>query len=89
MTAATFGAVCFGLVVGFVTYRTLRRQGETVSLSNLAAVIGAIGGGIVTGLFDDKTLFGYYSMGLAGGFFGYLLLAVTVLKNVPFLGDGS
>jgi NhaP-type Na+/H+ or K+/H+ antiporter len=82
------GAVCFGLVIGWVTYRTLRRTGETVAVSNLASVIGAVGGAAVTGLFSGH-LFGWYCIGLAAGFFGYLILAVTRLKDVPWLGDGS
>jgi hypothetical protein len=79
-----WGAFAFGLVVGWITYRTLRRSGETVALSNIATVIGAVGGAAVTGLFEAE-LFGWYSLGLAGGFFFYLLLAVSVLKNVTFL----
>lgn len=83
------GAVCFGLVIGWVTYRTLRRTGETVALSNIATVIGAVGGGAVTALFDTAVLFGWYSIGLAVGFFLYLVLAATALKDVAWLGDGS
>jgi uncharacterized membrane protein YeaQ/YmgE (transglycosylase-associated protein family) len=82
------GAVCFGLVIGWVTYRTLRRTGETVAVSNIASVIGAVGGAAVTGMFRGH-LFGWYCMGLAAGFFGYLILAVTKLKDVPWLGDGN
>lgn len=89
MPIEMFGALCFGVVVGWVTYRTLRRSGETVALSNIATVVGAVGGAAVTALFNTKELFGWYSIGLAIGFFGYLVLAVTVFKNVPFLGDGS
>lgn len=83
------GAFCFGLVIGWVTYRTLRRTGETVALSNIATVIGAVGGGAVTALFNTKELFGWYSIGLMVGFFFYLILGATVFKNVTWLGDGS
>jgi hypothetical protein len=89
MTFVQIGALCFGLVLGFITYRTLRRTGEAVSLSNIATVIGAVGGAAVTGLFKTEDLFAAYSIGLAVGFFLYLILAVTLLKGVPFLGDGS
>jgi hypothetical protein len=85
----TFGAFCFGLVIGWVTYRTLRRTGETVALSNIATVIGAVGGGAVTALFDTDELFACYSIGLAAGFFLYLVLGNTVFKDVTWLGDGS
>jgi len=62
------GAVCFGLTVGYFTYRTLMRSKKT-SVSDLTAVIGAIGGAAVTGLFnpDHGDLFGWYSIGLASG----------------------
>jgi outer membrane lipoprotein SlyB len=43
--------VCFGLVVGYITYRTLARTTEKVAISDLATVIGAIGGAAITGLF--------------------------------------
>jgi hypothetical protein len=74
MIAAGIGAVCFGLVVGWVTYRTLARRAEAVSLSDIATVIGAVGGAAVTAIFNDKELFGLYSIGLAAGFFGYLIV---------------
>jgi hypothetical protein len=69
---AGVGAVCFGLVVGWVTYRTLVRRTDGVALSDIATVIGAIGGAAVVALFNDKQQFGLYSIGLAVGFFGYL-----------------
>jgi uncharacterized membrane protein YeaQ/YmgE (transglycosylase-associated protein family) len=89
MTIEGFGASCFGVVVGWVTYRTLRRTGETVALSNIATVIGAVGGAAVTGQFSAKEQFAWYSIGLALGFFAYLILGNTVFKNVAWLGDGS
>lgn len=62
------GAVCFGVTVGYITYRTLVRSDKT-TVADLAAVIGAIGGGAVTGLFnpDQGDLFGWYSIGLISG----------------------
>ena len=79
------GALCFGLVIGWITYRTLRRRAEAVALSDIAAVIGAVGGAAVTGLFKSETLFGAYCIGLAIGFFLYLVIAVTALKDVTWL----
>ena len=67
------GAVCFGLVVGWITYRTLARKGDRAAISVLASVIGAVGGGAVLGIFDRGDSFGYYAIGLAAGFFGYLI----------------
>ncbi len=39
MSVEIIGALCFGVVVGWVTCRTLRRTGETVALSNMATVM--------------------------------------------------
>jgi len=89
MPIESLGALAFGLVVGWVTYRTLRRSGETVALSNIATVIGAVGGAAVTALFDTKILFAWYSIGLFIGFALYLILGNTLFRNVGWLGDGS
>jgi hypothetical protein len=83
------GAVCFGMVIGFITYRTLRRSHETVSLSNIATVIGAVGGAAVTSLFKNSQMFGAYSIGLAVGFFFYLILAEAVLDDSTWLGGAD
>jgi NhaP-type Na+/H+ or K+/H+ antiporter len=75
------GALCFGIVVGWVTYRTLRRT-PTSGLSDIATVIGALGGATVTALFSQGTgAFGAYCIGLIIGFFGYLKFAAE--KNAP------
>ncbi|HXM34292.1 MAG TPA: hypothetical protein VN920_03830 [Pyrinomonadaceae bacterium] len=71
------GAVCFGVVIGWITYRTLRRKANA-GISDIASVIGAVGGATVTALFGSPILFGYYSVGLAIGFFGYLVTALFV-----------
>lgn len=89
MNYVPFGTICFGVVIGWVTYRTLRRSGETVALSNIATVIGAVGGAAITALFETPQAFALYSIGLAIGFFGYLILGNTVFKNVTWLGDGT
>lgn len=69
------GALAFGFVIGWVTHRTLRRQ-EKAHVGDVAAVIGAVGGAAVVRLFPSGTdLFTAYSIGLAGGFFGYLGIA--------------
>jgi uncharacterized membrane protein YeaQ/YmgE (transglycosylase-associated protein family) len=86
MAFAVIGALCFGLVIGWITYRTLRRRKETVALSDIATVIGAVGGGAVTALFEEEVLFGAYCVGLAIGFFAYLVIATTVLKDTDWLG---
>lgn len=84
------GAFFFGVIIGWVTYRTLRRQQEAVALSNIASVIGAIGGAAVTALFNSPALFGWYSIGLFVGFVSYLYAGHTKkFKDSGWLGDGT
>jgi hypothetical protein len=64
----SIGAVSFGLVIGYITYRTLARSPAS-GISDLAAVVAVIGGGTVTALFDPakSDSFGWYAIGLLGG----------------------
>jgi ammonia channel protein AmtB len=78
MTFELWGAVAFGVVVGWICYRTLRRSTDAAKLSDLATVVGVIGGGVVTALFKSGDLFASYSIGLAAGFFLYLLASFVV-----------
>ncbi|MGW2650155.1 hypothetical protein ACWC2T_35955 [Streptomyces sp. NPDC001393] len=69
------GAGCFGLVVGWIAYRTLRRS-EGSRISDLVTVVAALGGGVVINArFPDPDLFACYAFGLVVGFFGYLIVA--------------
>ena len=71
----TVGIVCFGVLIGFITYRTLARTTDNASIGDLAAVIGAVGGGAVTTIVRPQTnLFGWYAMGLLAGFVAYGVL---------------
>jgi hypothetical protein len=72
--AISIGAACFGIVIGYITYRTLVRKGAAV-ITDIAGVIAAIGGGTVTVWFDQSggDSFAYYSMGLLGGMILYYL----------------
>ncbi len=74
MTVAYVGAVLFGVVIGWITYRTLVRQGGPVNVSDIATVVGAVGGAGVLAIFNDPKMFGLYAIGLFAGFFGYLAL---------------
>ncbi|MDI9978806.1 hypothetical protein [Rhodococcus sp. IEGM 1307] len=73
-TVISIGAICFGLVVGFVTYRTLVFK-EGASVSDIAAVVAALGGGVVTVWFDraEGDSFAWYSIGLLAGMVVYYL----------------
>lgn len=88
MAASTIqivGALCFGLLIGWNAYFINRYRKADVQISDLATIIGVIGGGAVLSLFEAKTdLFGYYGLGLAVGFFGYfatLLFMVSKSDN--------
>jgi hypothetical protein len=84
------GAFCFGMVVGWVTYRTLRRKEGAAALSDISSVLGAIGGAAVTALFKNEQMFGMYSIGLAVGFFLYFLIGYFVVgKNDEVKWMGS
>jgi uncharacterized membrane protein YeaQ/YmgE (transglycosylase-associated protein family) len=88
MSFVTAGAICFGLMMGWITHRTLRRREGSVALSDIATVLGAVGGAAVTALFKDAEIFGAYSVGLAAGYFGYFLVALILGKNAPeWMGD--
>jgi hypothetical protein len=72
-----WGAFAFGFVIGWITYRTLRRK-EGTAMADLSAVLGAVGGGVVTALFKTDETFAAYSIGLAAGFFLYLIVAFII-----------
>jgi hypothetical protein len=81
------GALCFGIVVGWITYRTLRRN-TTNGLSDIATVTGAIGGAAITGIWKPGTgAFGAYCIGLIVGFFGYLVIAATNKDAPEWMGS--
>ncbi|MFI8520048.1 hypothetical protein ACIGEZ_19795 [Streptomyces sp. NPDC085481] len=76
---AKIGAGLFGFVIGWITYRTLRRRTGPALLSDISTVIGAVGGAAVAALpFDDPDMFGVYAIGLGAGFFAYLGIAFAV-----------
>ena len=79
--AEAIGALCFGLVVGWITYRSIRRKEEGASLGDISAVIGAVGGAAVTALFKSGPMFGMYCIGLALGFFLYLVTALLIAAS--------
>ena len=72
------GSLCFGLVVGWIAYRTLRRKEGMSNLSDISTVIGAVGGAAVTALFKSKPVFGMYCIGLAIGFFAYFIVGLAL-----------
>jgi hypothetical protein len=70
------GAFWFGFVVGFFAYRTIKHVANP-TISDLGAVIAAIGGAAVLKLFPaESPRFEAYAYGLAFGVLLYLVLSV-------------
>ena len=74
MDIDVIGALCFGAVIGWITYLILHRREGGAAISDIAVVIGAIGGGGVTALFETQRLFSCYCIGLFFGFSLYFLI---------------
>lgn len=71
----TIGSICFGVLIGYIAYRTLILTADKTSVSDLTAVIAAVGGGAVTAVIAPQSSnFGWYAIGLLAGFAGYGLL---------------
>jgi hypothetical protein len=80
MWVMALGAICFGFVVGYITYRTLARTTEKAVITDLTVVVSVLGGAAVTGLFnpDHGDLFGWYAIGLAIGLAAFFLLHLAM-----------
>jgi hypothetical protein len=75
ITLVGIGALVFGVVVGFITYRTLIRTTQKTSIGDLATIITAIGGAAITRLFGPGgESFAWYAIGLACGLAIYFLI---------------
>ena len=73
-----WGALCFGVVIGWVTYRTLRRKNEATVLADISAVIAALGSAAVIAFFKDAKLFAAYCIGLLVGFVLYFVISLIL-----------
>jgi hypothetical protein len=71
------GPALFGSVVGWMTHLTFYSTRQ-LSVKTLGAIIGVIGGGAVTALFQDSLLFGAYCIGLGVAFFVRVVAAPVV-----------
>jgi hypothetical protein len=90
MDVVNYGAIGFGLVIGWITYRTLRRKEGSSALSDISTVIGAVGGGAVTTQFDSPEIFGLYCIGLTVGFFAYFVVYLGLFGSTAtekIMGD--
>jgi len=73
------GSISFGIVVGYVTYRTLVRKSDA-AINDVAAVVAAVGGGAVAQL-GDPAAFAWYSIGLLAGFAIFLVLRLKFERD--------
>jgi hypothetical protein len=81
-TLAGLGAFAFGAVIGWLVYFTNRYRTGSVQFSDITTLLGAIGAGAVTALFEPKgQLFGAYGLGLFIGFFAYFVMLVILVRN--------
>jgi hypothetical protein len=79
-TIQMLGAGGFGALIGWYVYYINRYRKGDVQMSDLVALIGAIGGSAVLGLFPQRSdLFGAYGIGLFSGFFSYLLMLIALV----------
>jgi len=89
-----WGAIGFGAIIGWLVYYINRYRTGDVQFSDLATVIGIIGGAGILALFPEGTnLFGGYGIGLFAGFFSYFIylnVQVAISKNftVDWFLDG-
>lgn len=83
------GAGGFGTLIGWYVYYINRYRKANVQLSDIAMLIGVLGGGTILTLFPASTdLFGAYGIGLFSGFFGYfIILNIFVRKSENFNVD--
>lgn len=80
------GAFWFGAVIGYITYRTLQHKSES-GISDIAAVIAAIGGSAVIALFPvSGPQFDSYAYGLAVGMATYFAFNLGLIL---FLSSGK
>ncbi len=82
MFIAGLGAIFFGFTIGWIVYQLLRQRSATDphGLSDLIAIVGAIGGAAVLAL-RDEVLFGWYSIGLVIGFFAYIAVGMILRRQ--------
>jgi hypothetical protein len=73
-----FGAFSFGLLLGWITYRTLRRRAIAATSKDIGIVVGSLGSGGLAVKFAAQGEFELYSLGLATGFFAYFLVSLFI-----------
>lgn len=87
--SVAWGSVCFGLVIGWITYYTMRKNTKPRTLADITVIISALAGPAILAVFPapveetNQTMFGFYGIGLALGFFLYYVIFVLLLWKAP------
>jgi hypothetical protein len=87
--SVAWGSVGFGAVLGWITYYTMRKNTKPRTLSDITVIISALVGPAILAVFPapvegtNQTMFGYYGIGLAFGFFAYYVVFVLLLWKAP------
>ena len=87
--SVAWGSVCFGLVIGWITYYTMRKNTKPRALADITVIISALVGPAIIAVFPapvegtNQTMFGFYGIGLALGFFLYYVIFVLLLWKAP------
>ena len=80
-TLQALGAIGFGVLIGWYAYYINRYRTGGVELSDLATVVGIVGGAAILTLFPaGSDLFGAYGIGLFVGFFGYFVALIILIR---------
>jgi hypothetical protein len=87
-TSVAYGSIGFGMVIGWVTYYTMRKNTQERTLADITVILSALVGPAVLAVFPapqegKQTMFGYYGIGLAIGFFAYYIVFVLLLWKSP------
>jgi hypothetical protein len=83
-TVQLWGAAFFGALIGWYVYFLNRYRTGDVQISDIATLLGVVGGGAILTLFPAKSdLFGAYGIGLFGGFFLYFMTLVLMVAKSP------
>src|SRR5258708_909665 len=85
------GAVLCGLVIDWISDRTLRLTAGSDLLPAIAIIIATVGGAAVSTLLKDERLFGWYAIGLVMSFLASLAGGLTTLRHpgAAALADAS
>jgi NhaP-type Na+/H+ or K+/H+ antiporter len=77
------GVLCLGLVIGWLLYYSIRHFKESNWDANqFATLSGAVVSAAII-KFTGENKLGWYGIGLAGGFFSYLVVTLLLLFLAP------